>query len=232
MLLNKVQEYDNVTKDVDLQTWQTEQKVSLIHAIRPFPGIEVCLWWAALPEKMKQDDGDQWQYQLDNHAQITAICSQSHHHLHAQPSILPHKIPKSQQSAALSLETPLIHAASTHYWTGECQIPSDPRNQIWAFLSYFCACWHWSNAVPSLKSNQSNFFFFSKRSNLLSERQAAAWHLEGVSSKYSFIQHPRYNIKISNAGWKHSMRRLCHVSECLDRNPDVLGMSWRKEGHV
>lgn len=128
MFLIMVVEYDELTKDVDLRTWQTEKEVFLIPAIRPFPGIGsvgVCLWWAALPEKMKQDDGDQWQDQLDNHAQITAICSQSHHHLHALLSILPRKIPKSQQSAALSLETLLIQAASSHYWTGECQIPSD-----------------------------------------------------------------------------------------------------------
>lgn len=128
MLLIMVLEYDDLTKDVDLQTWQTEREVFLILAVRPFPGIAavgVCLCWAALPEKMKQDDGDQWQYQLDNHAQITAICSQSHHHLHALLSILPHKIPKSQQSAALGLETLLIHIASSHYWAEECQIPLD-----------------------------------------------------------------------------------------------------------
>lgn len=41
-----VLEYDDLTKDVDLQTRQTEQEVFLILAIRPFSGIAavgVCL---------------------------------------------------------------------------------------------------------------------------------------------------------------------------------------------
>ena len=81
-----------------------------------------CLRWAALPEKMKWDERDQWQYQLDNHSQITAICSQSPPliYTHYRQS-LPSPIPKSRQSVALSLWPLLIHLASPHYWTGRCK---------------------------------------------------------------------------------------------------------------
>lgn len=143
---------------------------------------------------MKQDDGDQWQYRLDNHAQITAICSQSHPDLHALPSIPPHQIPKSRQSVALSLETLLIHLASSHYWTGRCQIPLDPpfpsRNQIWPFMSYFYTPWHWYIAVwwPPLKANRSKLIFYVVKSPLLQELQVATKYASSFSPEHLFIQ--------------------------------------------
>lgn len=49
-----------------------------------------CLRWAALPEKMKWDERDQWQYRLDNHSsRLSNLLSISTPDIHALPSIPP-----------------------------------------------------------------------------------------------------------------------------------------------
>lgn len=144
---------------------------------------------------MKQDDGDQWQYRLDNHAQITAICFQSHPDLHALPSIPPHQIPKSRQSVALSLETLLIHLASSHYWTGRCQIPLDPpplplETKFGPLCPIFIL--HDTDIVlfdgPLWKRTGVNSFLYVVKSPLLQELQVATKYASSFSPEHLFIQ--------------------------------------------